>query len=419
MSANTSPGQNSILPSDRPVHDWYRFVLSFPPHLVRKYIHEFGLEPGQTVLDPFCGTGTTVVEAKRHGLRGMGIEANPFPHFASVVKTTWDVNPDSLLQRAVEVSLSAREVLSDLSNNARLKGLPEDVERMLIKGSICPLPLHKTLVLLDQINKFQHSPEHKYMILAIGNALVFDIGNLKFGPEVGAGKPKGDAPVISAWLDRVKIMVEDLRSVQDKTYPESHVHLADARDMNDVLSPDLIDAVITSPPYPNEKDYTRTTRLESSVLGFYENMSHLRQFKKTLVRSNTRGIYKTDDDDRWVSGNTEVESLADEIESRRVSMGKTSGFARMYARATMLYFGGMTRHLSELSHVLKPNAKVAMVVGDQASYLQVLIRTGALIANIGRNLGYEVEKINLFRTRFATATRHHLREEVVVLRWPG
>ncbi len=420
--------QNSILPEDRPIHDWYRFVLSYPPHLVRKYIREFGLSSGEVLLDPFCGTGTTMVEAKLLGLQGIGIEANPFPHFASMVKTDWDVDPSSLLQMASDVTQATKEVLSSqgISDQSKssmgtacLRVLPEDAERILIKDSICPLPLHKTLVLLEQINKLKCSPAHKYMILALGDALVGEIGNLRFGPEVGVGKKKGDVSVISAWIDRVERMVTDLKRVKGKSRPESQIHLADARNLIHVLDPNSIDAVITSPPYPNEKDYTRTTRLESAVLGFYKDMSHLRQFKKTLVRSNTRGIYKMDDDDQWVFGNTEVEALAKEIEARRIKMGKTSGFERMYPRATLLYFGGMARHLSQLSHVLKPNARVAMVVGDQASYLQVLIRTGQLLGNIGRKLGYEVERIDLFRTRFATVTRHDLREEVVVLRWPG
>ena len=165
------------------------------------------------MLDPFCGTGTTVVEAKYHGLRGMGIEANPFPHFASEVKTDWGINPVSLLEKASDVALAAKEVLvsqgipdqSDMSpDRANLRTLSKESARMLIKDSICPLPLHKTLVLLDQVNKLERSPEHKYMILALGNALVCDIGNLKFGPEVGVGKKKGNVMVISAWLDRVE-----------------------------------------------------------------------------------------------------------------------------------------------------------------------------------------------------------------------
>ncbi|MBN1936139.1 MAG: DNA methyltransferase, partial [Anaerolineae bacterium] len=148
-------------------------------------------------------------------------------------------------------------------------------------------------------------------------------------------------------------------------------------------------------------------------------MSQLRDFKKTLLRSNTRGVYKADDDDQWVADIPEIQRLATDIEARRVELGKTSGFEKMYARVTRLYFGGMARHLAELAHVLKPGARLAYVVGDQASYLQVMIRTGQILAHIAEKLGYRVERIDLFRTRFATATASELREEVLVLSWPG
>lgn len=53
---------NKVLVADRSVHEWYRFVLSFPPHLVREYVERFELNSRHCVLDPFCGTGTTLVE---------------------------------------------------------------------------------------------------------------------------------------------------------------------------------------------------------------------------------------------------------------------------------------------------------------------------------------------------------------------
>jgi hypothetical protein len=179
----------------------------------------------------------------------------------------------------------------------------------------------------------------------------------------------------------------------------------------------MVDAVITSPPYPNEKDYTRTTRLESVILGFLKDKRALRALKQQLVRSNTRSVYKRDNDDQAVAQNTEISKLAEEIESRRIRLAKTSGFERMYGRVTKLYFGGMARHLSDLRGVLKPGAHLAYVVGDQASYLRVMIRTGQILADLARSLGYTVEGVDLFRTRFATATGESLREEVVILRW--
>src|SRR5208282_2719565 len=104
---------------------------------------------------------------------------------------------------------------------------------------------------------------------------------------------------------------------------------------------------------------------------------------------NTRGIYKSDDDDLLVKDNTEIQGIAEAIERRRLELGKTSGFERMYPRAAKLYFGGMVRHLANLRPVLAPGAKLAYVVGDQASYLRVMIRTGTLLADLARALGYE------------------------------
>lgn len=91
---------NKLLPEDRPAHDWYRFVLSYPPHLVRDYVQRFGMTAEQRVLDPFCGTGTTIVECKKMGIPSVGIEANPMAHFASTQKVNWRCNADRLLERA-------------------------------------------------------------------------------------------------------------------------------------------------------------------------------------------------------------------------------------------------------------------------------------------------------------------------------
>lgn len=186
-----------------------------------------------------------------------------------------------------------------------------------------------------------------------------------------------------------------------------------------MLQPTSIDAVITSPPYPNEKDYTRTTRLESVLLGFIQSKADLRSLKESLIRSNTRNVFKADTDDQWVVKHLEIQQLALAIEERRLALGKTSGFERLYPRAVKLYFGGMARHLAELRTILRPGAQLAYVVGDQKSYLQIMIRTGKLLASLAEALGYEVVDIDLFRTRLATATREQMREEVLRLRWSG
>jgi tRNA G10 N-methylase Trm11 len=432
VGGEVSLEDNKLRAEDRAAHDWYRFILSFPPHLIRNYAERFGLSSGATVLDPFCGTGTTLVECKKLGIDSIGIERNPMACFASRVKLDWNVDQNGLIRDATEVAARVSEQLRSegLSDDSslplfarrqptgqKLRELSADCTGLLLRDSISAVPLHKTLVLTEALQHAYAPQFSDHEILALAKAIVFDISNLHFGPEVGVGRPREDANVVEAWLSRVRAIAADLRQLRKLADVGSTVHLADAREVSATVSPTSVDAVITSPPYPNEKDYTRTTRLESVILGFLKNRGELKELKQQLVRSNTRNVYKRDDDERMIADNREICKLAEQIERRRAELGKTSGFERLYARVTKLYFGGMARHLGDLRKVLKPGARLAYVVGDQASYFRIMIRTGRLLADLAESLGYTVEGIELFRTRFATATRESLREEVVLLRW--
>jgi len=425
--------KNKLRFEDRVAHDWYRFILSFPPHLVRGCIERFGLNQGDTVLDPFCGTGTTLVECKKVGIKSIGIDTNPMACFASQIKVDWDVNANDMWNCATQIAKIVSERLNadgieeeslplfSAGRKARgnLRTLNPDARKLLLKNSISPVPLHKTLILLETLADYKRERFYGHLRLALAKAIVFGISNLHFGPEVGVTTPKNDAPVLKIWLKNVQTMAEDLQYLRKQGNGQAAVHRADSRQIINILDSGSIDAVITSPPYPNEKDYTRTTRLESVLLAFISTKEDLRSIKQDLIRSNTRGVYKCDIDDKLVADNEEIQKIANAIEKRRIALGKTSGFERLYAKVTRLYFGGMARHLSNLRPVLRPGARLAYVVGDQASYLRVLIRTGSLLAEIAKSLGYEVIDIDLFRTRGATATKEQLREEIVFLRWPG
>lgn len=421
--------RNKLAQSDRAFHDWYRFVLSYPPHLVRQYLTEFRLGKDDLVLDPFCGTGTTVVEAKLQGIPSVGFEANRFAAFAGSVKANWNIDAEALIEHARGIRDRAigrlkRQGIADERNGhlnipGELRMLLPEQERIILKDSISPLPLHKSLVLLDEINRFKNNTFGGHFRLAFANALVFKISNLRFGPEVGIGKAKDDVAAVGAWFAEIEKMASDIEGLGGKSFADAEVILSDSRDPALLLDGRKVSAVITSPPYPNEKDYTRTTRLESVMLGFVADKQELQAMKRTMLRSNTRGIYKEDDDDKFVADIPEIQQIAADIEARRIELKKTSGFEKNYARVTKLYFGGMAKHLIQLQSILKPGAHLAYVVGDQASYLRVMIRTGNILQRLAQSVGYEPIQIDQFRTRFSTATKSDLNEEVVVFRWPG
>ena len=78
----------------------------------------------------------------------------------------------------------------------------------------------------------------------------------------------------------------------------------------------------------------------------------------------------------------------------------------------------MAKHLIELKPYLRDGASLAYVVGDQASYFQIPIRTSKLLGEVAESIGnYKVERVDTFRKRFATATETWLNEDVLVLKY--
>jgi SAM-dependent methyltransferase len=74
------------------IHDWYRIVHGYSDHLVSGLLAEFDIDRKDLVLDPFCGTGTTLVECMKKSISSVGVDANPSSCFAARVKTKWDLS---------------------------------------------------------------------------------------------------------------------------------------------------------------------------------------------------------------------------------------------------------------------------------------------------------------------------------------
>ena len=409
--------ENKLRVEDSSIHDWYRFVLSFPPHLVQQYLETFCVDQTSFVLDPFCGTGTTNVECKKHGVSSWGIEASPLTHFVSKTKCVWANDTFNFLNTAKQIALAAARTINSLS---KPRTLSEEQTSLILKNSICEQPLSSTLVLRDSI-RAANSPFEDYYLLALAKHIVYSYSNLKFGPEVGISRKKKESvDVVEIWLSEIERMETDLEYWKHHSSTFADISLGDARSIPKRDYIGKVDCVITSPPYPNEKDYSRTTRLESVILGFIKTKDDLRNIKKGFIRSNSKNVYRSDNDAQYISNIGSINKLSNEIEERRLELGKTSGFEKLYASVVKQYFGGMARHLSELKPYLRNGASLAYVVGDQASYFQIPIRTSVLLGEVAESIGgYRVDRVDTFRKRFATATETWLNEDVLVLKYKG
>jgi len=441
LARESKGGINALQREDRPIHAWYRFVLSYPPHLVRQYLERFALTPEDCLLDPFCGTGTTLVEAKKNGIPSIGCDAHPFAALASRVKTNWDLDTRLLRGLLSGVLRTAESAMLDhnlpsLSLNvhlirekgsaARTYSFDEHETKILPEGFLSHRPLQRLLILRDEIEQATRSHDvciREFFLLALGQAVANGAGNFSFGPEIYRTKPKEDYDVLGHFACHSNLMIAELEEMQATGIVSvpSAVFQCDARTLEN--PPQRISAVITSPPYPNEKDYTRTTRVESLLLRLLSDRQSLRNMKELLLRSNTRNIFVTDRDGEEVKEFASIQGICADIEKRRVELGKTSGFERLYHKVVAHYFGGMRRHFRALYPKLKPKGKLAYVVGDQLSYLMIPVPTAMLLGEVAEAEGFKVVGCDLWRERIGTRVKNHadkrktvrVREEVLLL----
>lgn len=401
------------------VHDWYRIIHGYSDHLVAKLIQEFNLSSNQRVLDGFCGSGTTLVECCKSNIDCVGIDANPASCFAARVKTNWSLRPSKLLALIPQVS----EAYEQLTNQRQT--LKQDMtyryafdSGMIHRGWIAWQRLLKAIAIKRAIESVSAPrPYRDALLLALMTEVVNSASNVRFGPELYCGKLRTDVDLLGSFQKRAREMSRDLGVVRDMPHGAAKVLQGDARNVAALIKQNRypqFDAVICSPPYPAEHDYTRNSRLELAFLEAVRDRPSLQKIKKSMIRSHTKGIYKEDGDATAVKGNRQIERIAKSLDEK--AEHKSHGFARLYSSVVRQYFGGMKRHFESLRPFLVANALCAYVVGDQASYLQVHIPTARILSGIAEETGFTTVEIRHWRNRRSTSTSREIDENILILR---
>ena len=399
------------------VHNWYRIVLGYSDHLVSNLLHEFRLGIGHRVLDPFCGTGTTMVECLKHGIDCTGIDANPSSCLAARVKTDWNLSPEHLAELADEV---ARRRPMHMRRTKAYRNDPAyaylETSGMIERGWISEQPLREALAIKASIQEIRTSNRYREALtLALLSTVVAEASNVKFGPEIYCTAPRLHFHVFESFKERIQVMLEDITIIEGLKRGQCHVICGDSRDLSSLLKKRVAyDCIICSPPYPAEHDYTRNSRLELAFLGLVDNNDDVRAIKRSMIRCHTKGLYSDDNDRHHIKCVKAIRALADQLAHR--ARGRTDGFAQRYSVVVQEYFGGMYRHLVSVRTRLKSKAMCAYVVGDQAPYLQVHIPTARILSSLARDAGFEVLEIRRWRSRRSTVTARLIEENILVLR---
>jgi DNA modification methylase len=271
------------------IHSLHPYPTRFAPGLPAKFI-EILSAPGETVLDPFCGSGTTLVEAIRLGRRAIGVDLSPLAILISRVKTTKISANDQKAVRAavayasslvsnlyqhsadyVESSGSPEGLLADCCSRSGVDALarvPAFAAIQELSRWFAWHVLAEVFLIRTAIEQCPLAPAKDLLTVALSSILLrvshqkSDTRRTKVARET---KPR---ETLHLWRRKV-VDLQDLlaREQESLAWPPVEVCEGDARSL-DFLQPGIADLVVTSPPYPNAHDYGVSQRLRLLALGF-------------------------------------------------------------------------------------------------------------------------------------------------------
>jgi len=426
-----------------PFHNWFNFVLGYSPQFPEYMIAREKLDSSSRILDPFMGTGTTLIACKSQGIPSQGIDANNFMVDAARVKLNWGLElkrlkyyRDAIIEYvSSEFSTYDWGEKEQISNQMSLFAQPIQIEvvrqsvadfvrqrrpKMLLEKYISDRPLARAFIIHDAVQKLvPEGGERDFFDLAL-TSIIVPISNVRYGPGFGMIKPKEDAAVLKHYCDKLDRMITDLSHVtRDQIDTSASVVLGDTRNLSTYFEPHSVSLMMTSPPYPGDHEYTKHTRLELTFRGYASSHEEFQVIKKRMIRASTTNLYKTDNDQEAIRDLESIRAVTTLINERLVEDGATSGFEKLYTKLVWEYFGGMYLALTECFHVLEPNGKIALLVSDSHAFKMVHIQTAEILREIGERIGYTNTEIVLWQNKPSTSHKYSLRENILILTKPG
>jgi DNA modification methylase len=345
----------TFVPNKRsPVYNWFYYKEGFSRELVLKLLEN--LKAKGTVLDPFCGVGTTNLACREKGIDSIGFELSPLALFAARVKTSdYDIN-------------NLKENLKTIKK-MKFRKLDRSWVPSYVRRYFNTHTLDDVLLFRNFVEGIDDNQTRDFFRLGLISSATRCSYMYKDGAVVKRRKHP-TPPFRKFYHHRMKRMIKDLEKLKTKPC-DTLIKKGDARKLR--LPGNSIDSVITSPPYLNKIEYTKIYNVEEFL--FFQRP------KKRGVRSYI-GINKSEPD------------------------------------IVKAYFSDMENVLKELHRVCKPGAKLAIVVGN-GCFPEKVIESDILLSGQAEKLGFTVRNIYVLNERWCLRNRTEkvgrLRESLLAL----
>lgn len=407
-------------------HGIHPYKGKFYPQLAKSLVNIAGIAPGSLILDPFCGSGTVLLEAYLNGHNAFGVDINLIAVKTARAKTEiLKVDPflrDRILGRFAlkiehrSVDLDWRQSFPEENWPALMSWFPEPV-------------LMKIGSLLNEINQITE-PRVRELLEVLVSSIVRDISQQE--PKdlrIRRRKtPIADAPVFELFLNRLRETRERLRQFANRlsrapvTFGSATSVHGDSRG-NSVfdkagVQPGSVDGIVTSPPYATALPYIDTDRLSLLALCGLDSSAR-GVLEKQLVGSreiNEKTRQALDAKIRDGDFADVPSEVARKTISRiwKLNCAQPAGFRRMNTPALLYrYYQDLHRVMIATNRLLREGASAFFVIGDNrttAGGQSIRIRSGEILQELGDEVGWTIKKV--FPITVTTEDRLHAKNSI-------
>ncbi len=400
----------------RPVYRWFKYKEAFSASLVDVLLAATGVDEGP-ILDPFAGSGTALFAASEGGLDADGIELLPIGQEI--------INTKRIVENEITASHLARlQAWIDTAPWQQTGSRAAITELRITKGAYPP----ETKSAIEQyVAAYQGEPEPVQAVLRF--ALLCVLEEVSYTRKDGqylrwderSGRQQGKkpfnkgkiVPFSTAITDKLTQIVTDIAGPTGEVLQQSlfasvelpntdqsargaiRLYGGSCLDVLPALPSAAYTAIVTSPPYCNRYDYTRTYALELAILGIDERqLVELRQsMLSCTVENRAKDLLACNRD--WenavaAAGNQPLlqQILAYLDSQNQQGLLNNSGIARMVRG----YFYEMACVIAECGRVLRPGAPLVMV-NDNVRYAGAAISVDLILSDLAEQLGFRCENI--------------------------